>query len=82
MYPKPSDIMPTKDYYNGERHCILVAPSDPTPKRMMLCLPMINLQGNLVGQRLKAREADFLDVSQLFTPVAYLNIYIYIYTLS
>lgn len=66
MYPKPSDIMHAIDYYNAERHCILVASGDPTPKRMMLCLPMINQQGNLVGQRLMAREADFLNVSQMF----------------
>ncbi|GAU41536.1 hypothetical protein TSUD_140670 [Trifolium subterraneum] len=72
MYPKPCDTMTEREYYNAERHCILVAPGDPVPKRMSVCVPMIQ-RAQLIGQRLQACNADFLEVAQKFVPVLYSN---------
>jgi hypothetical protein len=72
MYPKPCDTMTEREYYNAERHCILVAPGDPVPKRMPVCVPMIQ-RAQLIGQRLQACNADFLEVAQKFAPVIYSN---------
>ncbi|KAK2397679.1 mediator of RNA polymerase II transcription subunit [Trifolium repens] len=69
MYPKPCDTMTEREYYNAERHCILVAPGDPVPKRMPVCVPMIQ-RAQLIGQRLQACNADFLEVAQKFAPLA------------
>ncbi|KAK2451761.1 mediator of RNA polymerase II transcription subunit [Trifolium repens] len=69
MYPKPCDTMTEREYYNAERHCILVAPGDPVPKRMPVCVPMIQ-RAQLIGQRLQACNADFLEVAQKFVPLA------------
>ena len=49
MYPKPCDTMTEREYYNSERHCILVAPGDPAPKSMLVCLPMIQ-RAQVIGQ--------------------------------
>lgn len=72
MYPKPSDTMTISEYYNAERHCILVASGNPVPGKMLVCLPMIR-RGQVIGQRLQACKANFLEVAQLFGPVIYRN---------
>lgn len=72
MYPKPSDTMTEREYYNSERHCILVVPGDPVPKRMAVCVPMIQ-KAQVIGQRLQACQADFLEVAQKCVPVIYYN---------
>ncbi|XP_039691161.1 mediator of RNA polymerase II transcription subunit 25 isoform X2 [Medicago truncatula] len=69
MYPKPCDTMTEREYYNSERHCILVAPGDPAPKSMLVCLPMIQ-RAQVIGQRLKACQADFLEVAKTCVPLA------------
>ncbi|XP_073220737.1 uncharacterized protein [Cicer arietinum] len=69
MYPKPSDTMTEREYYNSERHCILVVPGDPVPKRMAVCVPMIQ-KAQVIGQRLQACQADFLEVAQKCVPLA------------
>ncbi|GAU41535.1 hypothetical protein TSUD_140660, partial [Trifolium subterraneum] len=71
MYPKPCDTMTEREYYNAERHCILVAPGDPVPKRMSVCVPMIQ-RAQLIGQRLQACNADFLEVAQKFVPYPFI----------
>ena len=70
MYPKPCDTMTEREYYISERHCILVAPGDPAPKSMLVCLPMIQ-RAQVIGQRLKACQADFLEVAKTCVPVIY-----------
>ncbi|XP_045790575.1 mediator of RNA polymerase II transcription subunit 25-like isoform X2 [Trifolium pratense] len=69
MYPKPCDTMTEKEYYNDERHCILVALGDPVPKKIPVCVPMIK-RAQLIGQRLQACNADFLEVAQKCVPLA------------
>ncbi|MCI01205.1 mediator of RNA polymerase II transcription subunit, partial [Trifolium medium] len=79
MYPKPCDTMTEREYYNAERHCILVALGDPVPKRIPVCVPMIK-RAQLIGQRLQACNADFLEVAQKCVPVIYSNdMYLYPY---
>ena len=72
MYQKPCDTMTEREYYNSERHCILVAPGDPAPRSMLVCLPMIQ-RAQVIGQRLKACQADFLEVAKTCVPVIYCN---------
>ncbi|KEH27075.1 mediator complex subunit 25 von willebrand factor type A protein [Medicago truncatula] len=69
MYPKPCDTMTEREYYISERHCILVAPGDPAPKSMLVCLPMIQ-RAQVIGQRLKACQADFLEVAKTCIPLS------------
>ncbi|CAJ2636910.1 unnamed protein product [Trifolium pratense] len=69
MYPKPCDTMTEREYYNDERHCILVALGDPVPKKIPVCVPMIK-RAQLIGQRLQACNADFLEVAQKCVPLA------------
>lgn len=73
MYPKPCDTMTEREYYNAERHCILVAPGDPVPKTMPVCVPMIQ-RAQVIGQRLQACQIDFLEVAKKCVPVIYSNI--------
>lgn len=72
MYPKPCDTMTEREYYNAERHCILVAAGDPVPKTMHVCVPMI-LRAQVIGQRLQARHVDFLEVAKKCVPVIFSN---------
>ncbi|XP_058723049.1 mediator of RNA polymerase II transcription subunit 25-like [Vicia villosa] len=69
MYPKPCDTMTEREYYNAERHCILVATGDPVPKTMHVCVPMI-LRAQVIGQRLQACHVDFLEVAKKCVPLA------------
>ncbi|CAL5186528.1 unnamed protein product [Lathyrus oleraceus] len=69
MYPKPCDTMTEREYYNAERHCILVAPGDPVPKTMPVCVPMIQ-RAQVIGQRLQACQIDFLEVAKKCVPLA------------
>ncbi|CAK8534179.1 unnamed protein product [Lathyrus sativus] len=69
MYPKPCDSMTEREYYTAERHCILVAPGDPVPKTMPVCVPMIQ-RAQVIGQRLQACHIDFLEVAKKCVPLA------------
>ncbi|OIV97408.1 hypothetical protein TanjilG_16169 [Lupinus angustifolius] len=68
MYTKPfNGSSTTEDYYDGEKHCILVAAGNPVPLKMLVTVPRV-LDGKLVLGRLQQNiEADFLEVTQLFT---------------
>ncbi|XP_027357393.1 mediator of RNA polymerase II transcription subunit 25-like [Abrus precatorius] len=69
MFPKPSNQMTPQEYYDGERHCVLVTASDPIPRKMLLPVPKIH-EGNYVGTQLETSMVDFLDVAQMFGPLA------------
>ncbi|XP_017437899.1 mediator of RNA polymerase II transcription subunit 25-like isoform X2 [Vigna angularis] len=69
MFPRPSNFMTTEEYYNGTRHCIVVAARDPIPAKMTVSVPEIN-QGTTVGTQLYTVNADFYDVAELFSPLA------------
>ncbi|KAF1870327.1 hypothetical protein Lal_00003533 [Lupinus albus] len=68
MYTKPfNGSSSTEDYYDGEKHCILVAAGNPVPLKMLVTVPMVR-DGKLVLGRLQQNiEADFLQVTQLFS---------------
>ncbi|CAJ1951853.1 unnamed protein product [Sphenostylis stenocarpa] len=69
MFPRPSNIMTTEEYYNGRRHCILVAARDPIPTRMPISVPQIN-QGRTIGTQLHTLNADFYEVAEMFCTLA------------
>ncbi|KAL5079651.1 hypothetical protein RYX36_008072 [Vicia faba] len=69
MYPKPCDTMTEREYYNAERHCILVASGEPVPKTMLVCVPMIQ-RSQVIGRRLQACQIDFLEVAKKCVPLA------------
>ncbi|CAJ1951851.1 unnamed protein product [Sphenostylis stenocarpa] len=68
MFPRPSNIMTTEEYYNGTRHCILVAAREPTPRRMPVSVP--EFQGRTIGARVVTLNADFFEVAEMFGPLA------------
>ncbi|KAJ1424156.1 Mediator complex, subunit Med25, von Willebrand factor type A [Sesbania bispinosa] len=76
MFPRPSktNAMTKQEYFNGERHCILVATGDPIPKRMQVSVPIIQ-DAPVVSPIFQACNVDFLEVAQMFasgndTPLA------------
>ncbi|XP_068501313.1 mediator of RNA polymerase II transcription subunit 25-like isoform X2 [Phaseolus vulgaris] len=69
MFPRPSDIMTTQEYYNGERHCVLIAARDPFPRRMVVSVPEITKEG-IIGTQSHHVNADFYEVAEMFGPLA------------
>ncbi|KAE9604721.1 putative mediator complex, subunit Med25, von Willebrand factor type A [Lupinus albus] len=62
MYTRPfNGTCTTQDYYDGEKHCILVAAGDPVPLKMSVTVPMIQ------DGKCQNFEADFLEVTQMFS---------------
>ncbi|OIV98392.1 hypothetical protein TanjilG_16719 [Lupinus angustifolius] len=71
MYTKPfNGSSTTQDYYDGEKHCILVAAGDPVPLKMSVTVPTIQDGKFVVGRFLQNFEADFLEVTQMFSQLA------------
>ncbi|KAJ1424181.1 Mediator complex, subunit Med25, von Willebrand factor type A [Sesbania bispinosa] len=68
MFPRPSktNVMTKQEYFNGERHCILVATGDPVPRRMQVSVPIIQ-DAPVVSPIFQACNVDFLEVAQMFT---------------
>ncbi|KAJ1425130.1 Mediator complex, subunit Med25, von Willebrand factor type A [Sesbania bispinosa] len=68
MFPRPSktNVMAKQEYFNGERHCILVATGDPVPRRMQVSVPIIQ-DAPVVSPIFQACNVDFLEVAQMFT---------------
>jgi len=63
MFSRPYDKMTIQEYYEGERHCILVIASVPIARRMLVTVPMIE-KGQLF--QLKPLNVDCLEVAQIF----------------
>ncbi|KAK7364062.1 hypothetical protein VNO80_12411 [Phaseolus coccineus] len=68
MFPRPSDVMTTQEYYNGERHCVLIAARDPFPRRMLVSVPEITKEG-VIGTQSHNVNADFYEVAEMFGPL-------------
>lgn len=68
MFPRPSNVMTAQEYYNGERHCVVVAARDPFPTRMLVSVPEITKAG-IIGTTLHYVNADFYEVAEMFGPV-------------
>ncbi|WVZ15049.1 hypothetical protein V8G54_012615 [Vigna mungo] len=66
MYNSNSNI--AQEYYNGERHCVVVAARDPFPTRMLVSVPEITKEG-IIGTTLHYVNADFYEVAEMFGPV-------------
>jgi len=66
MFSRPSSKMTIQEYYEGERHCILVTASDPIARRMLVTVPMIE-EGQLF--QLNPLNVDWLEVAQMFGQV-------------
>ncbi|OIW03657.1 hypothetical protein TanjilG_22314 [Lupinus angustifolius] len=70
MYTRPFNATSTaQDYYNGERHCVLVTIGDPIPLKMSVSVPMIQ-EGKLVLGKQLETNVDFLEVTQMFKELA------------
>ncbi|XP_022633063.1 mediator of RNA polymerase II transcription subunit 25-like [Vigna radiata var. radiata] len=69
LFPRPSDVMTKEEYYNGSRHCILIASGDPVPRRMLVSLPQID-KGRIFGTQLHTLNVDFCEVAEMFGPLA------------
>lgn len=67
LFPRPSNKMTAQEYYDGERHCILITARDPIPKRMLVSVPEI--QGRFIGTKLHTLKADFYEVAKMFGSV-------------
>ncbi|KAK7384899.1 hypothetical protein VNO78_30602 [Psophocarpus tetragonolobus] len=68
MFPRPSNTMTPQEYYEGERHCIIVTARDPVPRKMLVTVPEI--QGRFVGTQLHTLNADFYTLVEMFGPLA------------
>ncbi|KAG4394428.1 hypothetical protein AAZX31_20G029200 [Glycine max] len=68
LFPRPSNKMTAQEYYDGERHCILITARDPIPKRMLVSVPEI--QGRFIGTKLHTLKADFYEVAKMFGSLA------------
>lgn len=68
MFPKPSTGTPTREYYNGEKHCILVAASDPFTGKVTMVLPKIR-EGEFACTDVEICRVDYRHVVRMFTPV-------------
>ncbi|KAL2344894.1 hypothetical protein Fmac_006179 [Flemingia macrophylla] len=58
--------MRIQEFFNGERHCILVATGDPDPQKMLVSLPTIGEEKFVVGQNFNVLKAHFLEVAKMF----------------
>ncbi|CAL0322209.1 unnamed protein product [Lupinus luteus] len=66
MYTRPFNATSTaQDYYNGERHCVLVTIGDPIPLKMSVSVPMVQ-EGKLVLGKQLETTVDFIEVTQMF----------------
>jgi mediator of RNA polymerase II transcription subunit 25 len=68
MFPKPPNGSQTQEYFLEERHCILVAASNPFPLPMPLYLPKVNK--GFSGIQMESCMADAKAVAGLFPQVA------------
>ncbi|QCD92142.1 mediator of RNA polymerase II transcription subunit 25 [Vigna unguiculata] len=69
LFPKPSNVMTKEEYYNGSRHCIVIASGDPVPRRMLVSVPEID-KGRVLGTHLNTLYVDFCEVAEMFGPLA------------
>ncbi|XP_068501309.1 mediator of RNA polymerase II transcription subunit 25-like [Phaseolus vulgaris] len=69
LFPRPSNVMTEKEYYNERRHFILIAAGDPVPRRMSVSVPEIN-QGRISGTQLHTLNVDFCEMAEMFGPLA------------
>ncbi|WVZ15057.1 hypothetical protein V8G54_012623 [Vigna mungo] len=67
LFPRSSGVMTKEEYYNGSRHCILIASGDPVPRRMLVSLPQID-KGRIFGTQLHTLNVDFCEVAEMFGP--------------
>ncbi|KAK7314514.1 hypothetical protein VNO77_33040 [Canavalia gladiata] len=67
MFPRPPYRITTQEYYEGERHCLLITASDPVPRRTLVSLPRMS-GPNYGGTQLETMRTDFLEVSEMFVP--------------
>jgi len=64
--------MTKEEYYNGSRHCIVIASGDPVPRRMLVSVPEID-KGRILGTHLNTLYVDFCEVAEMFGPVIFWN---------
>jgi len=64
----PREGMTEKEYFQCERHCILVAGGELVAERMLVPLPRVH-EGKFVHGQVRILLANFLDVARMFVPV-------------
>ncbi|KAL2321229.1 hypothetical protein Fmac_030198 [Flemingia macrophylla] len=71
MFPRPPNnkLATAKEYFMGERYCILVVTGDPIPLKMNVYVPLIK-NGNFLLSQLKPLCANFLEVASIFGQLA------------
>lgn len=68
----PRDRMTEREYFECERHCILVATGEPVAERMLVPLPRVH-DGKFIHGQIRILLANFLDVAKMFVPVVSYN---------
>ncbi|BAT75024.1 hypothetical protein VIGAN_01281800 [Vigna angularis var. angularis] len=63
----PRERMTEKEYFECERHCILVATGEPVAERMLVPLPRVH-NGKFIHGQIRILLANFLDVARMFVP--------------
>ncbi|WVZ24271.1 hypothetical protein V8G54_002815 [Vigna mungo] len=64
----PRDRMTEREYFECERHCILVATGEPVAERMLVPLPRVH-DGKFIHGQIRILLANFLDVAKMFVPL-------------
>lgn len=77
MYPKPhlgEHELFVDHHVSAERHCVLVAASNPITLAMRLCLPIIK-DGQFSDLGTESRSVVVDDVAKMFAEVLFLDMY-------
>ncbi|QCD83083.1 mediator of RNA polymerase II transcription subunit 25 [Vigna unguiculata] len=64
----PRERMTEKEYFECERHCILVPTGEPVAERMLVPLPRVH-DGKFIHGQIRILLANFLDVAKMFVPL-------------
>jgi len=68
----PRERMTEKEYFECERHCVLVPTGEPVAERMLVPLPRVH-DGKFIHGQIRILLANFLDVAKMFVPVLSYN---------
>ncbi|XP_027915737.1 mediator of RNA polymerase II transcription subunit 25-like [Vigna unguiculata] len=64
----PRERMTEKEYFECERHCVLVPTGEPVAERMLVPLPRVH-DGKFIHGQIRILLANFLDVAKMFVPL-------------
>lgn len=70
MFPKPPIGKESREYYKGERHCLVVEATEPSNRRSHVNLPKIK-GGQLFGSHTSSSMSNCDDVAELYVKVTF-----------